>query len=321
MPQVIQNDKYNIDPIYYRLDKAVDTMALLRQNPVEVLKVAEKLAKPIWDEHVSDDEFKITKHRIASFDDYKIPIHLIEPHDLPSKAPCLLYFHGGSFMAPAVEYHKRLMHEYAQKTPCKVLYVDYRLAPQFPFPFGFNDCYACLEWASKNADELQIDANRIAVGGDSSGGTLAAAVAQKARDHNGPHVCFQMLIYPATDSRQNTQSIKKFTETPVWNSRLNALMWQLYLPIQPKEDSAYASPMQAKSFSDLPAAYVEIAQFDPLHDEGKNYAQALKDADVPVEFYETKGTVHAFDILGNTKVTQKSLLKRVNALRAVFSKF
>jgi acetyl esterase/lipase len=312
------HDKYGIDPMYYRLDKAVDTMALLRQDPVAVLKIAAGLAKPLWKSHVSDEEFTITWHHVASFDGYKISVHLIEPKGLPQKAPCLLYFHGGGFMAPAVEYHKRLMHEYAQKTPCKVLYVDYRLAPQYRFPFGFNDCYATLEWVSKNVDALQIDPAKIALGGESAGAALVASVAQKARDINVPKVCFQMLCCPVTDSCQTTESIKKFDETPVWNSKLNALMWQLYLPKNPKENLAYASPMHAKSFTNLPATYLETAEFDPLHDEGKNYANALTNAEVPVEYYETKGTVHAYDILANTKATKTSMARRIAALKKAF---
>jgi acetyl esterase len=304
--------------MYYRLDKAVDTMALLRQDPVAVLKLAAGSAKPIWKSHVSDEEFIVTWHKFASFDDRKIIVHLIAPKDLTQKAPCIIYFHGGGFIAPAVEYHKRLMHEYAQKVPCKVLYVDYRLAPRHRFPSGFNDCYAALEWVSKNADDLEINSYKIALCGDSAGGALAAAVAQKARDVKGPKVCFQMLCYPVTDNRQNTDSVKKFVDTPVWNSKLNALMWKLYLPRRPKEILAYASPMRAESFSNLPAAYLETAEFDPLHDEGVNYANALKIAGVAVECYETKGTVHSFDALPETDITKTSVARRIAVLRKAF---
>lgn len=256
--------------------------------------------------------------RIVGYDGNLISVRVFSPSSKEAQMPCLVYFHGGGFLIPAAPYHWKLANLYALKTPCKVVFVDYRLAPQHPFPTGLMDCYSALQWVDKNAVLLGIDRNRIAIGGDSAGGNLAATVALMARDQGGVSPCFQMLIYPVTDRRMQTASMQEFSNTPMWNSTLNRKMWELYLPIAPKPPE-YASPMEAPSLEGLPPAYLETAEIDCLRDEGIAYAEALQQAGVPVTLHQTKGTLHGFDMILHSPIVKVCIEERVKALRNAFS--
>ena len=172
----------------------------------------------------------------------------------------------------------------------------------------------------ENAEKFKIDKNRIALGGDSAGGALATAVAQMARDRKGPEVIFQMLIYPVTDSRQKTESIKKFVDTPLLNSKVNKGMWKLYLKDSVKGNKAYAAPNEAEGFSDLPSAYIEVAEFDCLRDEGLEYAKSLEEAGVEVKVREVKGAIHDFEIAKNSDYIKEVIKSRGETLKEAFER-
>jgi acetyl esterase len=258
------------------------------------------------------------KKEIPAYQNGTIELTVFEPNAIAQNAPCLIYFHGGAFVMKASPYHKNLICEYALKTPCKVIFVDYRLAPKFPFPVGLEDCYCAFEWICRNSDALGIDKNKIAVAGDSAGGALAAAVCLMARDKAAQSICFQMLVYPVTDARQITESIKNYVDTPMWNSRLNKKMWELYLRDGVPIKREYLSPMEAASLDNMPASYVEVSEFDCLHDEGINFAEALKNSGVQVELNKTKGTVHGFDVAEKSEIVRRCVEKRIAALKNAF---
>jgi acetyl esterase/lipase len=260
----------------------------------------------------------VTKKEIPGYQNRMTHLTIFEPEKVDEKAPCLIYFHGGAFVLKAAPHHKHLMCEYALKTPCKVIFVDYRLAPKYAFPVGVEECYGVLEWVYNNADSLGIDKGKIAVGGDSAGGAIAAAVSMMARDRKGPEICFQMLIYPVTDSRQITDSMKNFTDTPLWNSKLTEKMWELYLNDGCPINRAYAAPMEATSFENLPKAYVEVSEFDCLRDEGINYGEALLKGGCEVELNKTLGTVHGFEIEAKSELVRQIVKNRVEVLKKVF---
>lgn len=264
------------------------------------------------------DGSRETKKKIKGYLNGGIELTIIEPKEIEKKAPCLIYLHGGAFALKAAPYHKKLACEYALKTPCKVIFVDYRLAPKYAFPVGVEDCYAAFEWVYKNANELGIDNKRIAIGGDSAGGALAAAVSLMARDRKAPGICFQMLIYPVTDARQTTDSIKNYTDTPMWNSKLNEKMWKLYLKNGVDNKREYASPMEAASLENLPDSYVEVSEFDCLRDEGISFAKALQETGIHVELYKSEGTVHGFDIAEKSEIVHQSVTRRIDALKEAF---
>ena len=261
---------------------------------------------------------RVSHHFITSFDGANVKVSIYEPQDIESKSPCLVYYHGGAFVMRAMSSHMHHMAEYALNARCKVVFVHYRLALEHPFPKGVEDCYSGLIWAHNNAVKLGIDPERLAVGGDSAGGCLAAAVALMARDRKGPPLRLQMLIYPALDVSQSSDSAKQFVDVPIWNSLLNEQMWNFYLRDGDFGMLQYASPAMAESIQNTPPAYIETAEFDCLRDEGISYAKALRASGVRAHLEETKGTVHAYDGVNKSSITQVSKQKRVEALREAF---
>ena len=290
--------------------------------PIQNAKMAgwmgSKMKPPRWVQKNRDCEVSIKKENIKSYDDAEISVVVIDPYGLEEVSPCLVYYHGGGFFFEGAGYHYKLAKQYALECECRVIFVQYRLAPKNPHPTPAEDCYAALRWTFENAERLKIDQEKIAVGGDSAGGALAAAVCQMARDRGTDMPLFQLLVYPVTDRRMNYDSCRKYTDTPMWNAKLSVKMWQGYVQDENAPDIAYASPMEAQSFEKLPSAYVETAEFDCLHDEGKAYAEALRKADVSVELNETRGTMHGFDIVQKAQTTKAALAARIAFMKKVF---
>jgi acetyl esterase/lipase len=253
--------------------------------------------------------------KIPSFDGAQIPIEIAVPAGVGDNAPCLLYFHGGAFFIGGAPPNKNKAFALGKAAQCKILYVDYRLSGKHPFPYGVEDCYAALKWIHYNADPLGIDRERIVVYGESAGGALSAAVAQMARDRGDVHVHAQMLIYPVLDCSGSTESARTFTDTPIWRTEANAQMWKVYLRNCQRPYSPYAAPMLADSLCDLPSAYIETAEFDPLRDEGIAYARRLQTDGVPVELVETRRTVHGYDMIANNEIVQQSFRRRCEFLK------
>ena len=248
----------------------------------------------------------------------RISALLLTPDGVGDNAPCLVYFHGGGFVMEAAPSHYALMAEYAVGARCKVLFVRYRLAPKHAFPVPMQDCFSAYQWVRQNADALGVNPARIAVGGDSAGGCLAAAICLMAQDKGVPLPSFQMLIYPVLDRRMQTASMQRFTDTPMWNMRLNEKMWQWYLPEQTTLDIAYASPAEAATLAGLPDTYLETAEFDCLRDEGVAYANALQSVGCTVEWNDTSGTMHGFDGVLNSPTVRACVKRRVGALQRAF---
>ena len=241
------------------------------------------------------------------------------PKDVGKNAPCLVYCHGGGFVIPAAPYHYSLAREYAQRANCKVLFVDYRLAPKHPFPIPPEDCYAAYCWAIENAVNLSIDANRIAVAGDSAGGALATVICLMAKDREQIMPCGQMLIYPVTGLGVEPESWKKYTDTPMCNSRDGEKYDKYYMQDSTAGKHEYACPAEAESLADLPAAYIETAEFDCLRDSGILYAERLRKFGVPAELYNTEGTMHGFDIVLDSSIVRACVDRRITFLKKVFS--
>lgn len=211
----------------------------------------------------------------------------------------------------------------------KIIFVHYRTSDRYGFPTPFEDCCSGLQYVCENSSLLGIDRDRLAVGGDSAGGALAAACTLWARDETEIRIAFQMLLYPVTDARMHTVSMTKYTDSPGWNARLNERMWKLYLRNanfgegEQTSDAGYpiwyASPMEAKDFSGLPKAYIEAEEFDCLHDEGLAYGEALRKAGVEVQTEDVKGAFHGFDLFFRAKKTRKMMQLRCQALRKAFA--
>lgn len=262
---------------------------------------------------------RIEQKKLTCRDGEQIGLLLYTPDGLPAQAPCLVYYHGGGFVFGGAPYHYSLACAYAKSVPCKLVFVCYRTAPAHVFPTPLRDCADALLWVHENAQTLGVDKNRIAVGGDSAGGALAAGVAQIAA-RNGLSLAFQLLVYPVTDCRMQTRSNRLYTDTPMWNARLSEKMWKLYLPDGNACDreSGLAAPALAQSLVGLADAYVETAEFDCLHDEGIAYAEALQESGVPVCVRQTKGTMHGFDICTWAKPVKQTVAARIAFMQKHF---
>jgi acetyl esterase len=263
----------------------------------------------------------VTRTAILSTDDYPVRILIIRPETLKSPAPALVYYHGGAFvMKPAPQHFENAL-RYAREAECLVIFVEYRLAPKYPFPAGFNDCHAALRWALSNAQDLGLDKGRIVVGGDSAGGSLAAGVAQRALQEDGIALRGQLLIYPCVDLVCSRPSVAAFANVPPFKGASVVSTAETYLgrPIA-AGIPRYASPLYG-DLSELAPAYVETAEFDLLHDQGTAYAQALTDKGIEVELNEVKGGVHGFDLLAaDSSVSKDAMQRRIQFLRRVFAR-
>lgn len=278
--------------------------------------IGERMHAPRWLFH--DPKLDVYSRHLPVSDTEEMEILCIAPRGVVTDA-ALVYYHGGGFLFGAAGYHYRLAREYALRTPCCILFVQYRLAPRAPFPLPVEDAYAALQWTVENALRLGISEDKIAVGGDSAGGALATAVSLMARDRMGFCPRFQLLVYPVTDRRMQSASMHRYTDTPMWNSKLNHLMWMGYLPNLSAGTISYASPAEAESLADLPPAYVETAEFDCLRDEGIAYAHALRDAGVPAVLCNTRGTMHGFDIAENAHTSRVAVARRIKYMRSMFA--
>jgi acetyl esterase len=208
--------------------------------------------------------------------------------------PGLLFFHGGGFVVCDLDSHDSTCRELANGADCVVVSVDYRLAPEAKFPAAPEDCYAATEWVANNAESLGIDVNRIGVAGDSAGGNLAAVVALMCRDRKGPKLVHQLLIYPVTDHRFDTASYKDNGVGFFLTEQMMRWFWQHYLESESDGDDPMASPLRAPDLSQLPSATVLTAQYDPLRDEGRAYAERLEEAGVATTQTEYPGVFHGF---------------------------
>ncbi|MDD3109373.1 MAG: alpha/beta hydrolase [Eubacteriales bacterium] len=268
--------------------------------------------------HPPGREVKVKKHTITPRSGGIFTAITIEPAGLARPSPCLVFYHGGAFMLRAAPHHYALAKQFALKTPCRVILPDYRLAPRHPFPAAVEDCYAAYEWALTNARALGIDPGRIALGGGSAGGNLAAAVSMMAHDRKIPQPCFQMLLYPVIDRRMESGSMRAHQRTPMWNARLNRRMWETYLPKSTDCPVHYASLMEAPSLKGLPDTYLETAETDPLRDEGIAFAQALGAQGAAVQLCQVSGAPHGFDLMKNSSLAKRCVEDRVTALRQAF---
>lgn len=263
-------------------------------------------------------EVKAGKRLIASGQGDEVSLTVIKPPGLRAPAPCLVFYHGGAFVLEAAPHHYSLAARLAQEASCIVILPRYRLAPRHPYPVPLEDCFTAYEWVRAHAAVLGIDPCRIAVGGDSAGGNLAAAACLLARDRKTPPPCFQLLLYPVTDRRMESASMRAFRDTAMWNAGLNREMWKRYLPGCASWPIYYASPMEARSLADLPDAYLETAELDPLWDEGVAYAEALRNAGAEVQLVRVRRAFHGFDLMKNSGLVAQRVIDRARALKQAF---
>jgi acetyl esterase len=238
-----------------------------------------------------------------------------EPTATP--VPAMLWIHGGGFVLGDAEGDLASPSRLAAELAIVVVSVEYRLAPEYPYPAGFEDCYAALTWMAGASVELGIDVDRLAVGGISAGAGLAAAVALAVRDRGGPALRLQLLETPVVDDRVESPSMQAFNDTPLWTRENAKLSWTAYLgEDRPDPVPAYAAPIRADDLSGLPPAFVVTCEFDPLRDEGIAYAQRLIAAGVPTDLHHYARTFHGSSGAGaGTRISARMIADRIDAVR------
>ena len=248
--------------------------------------------------------FSNIKNITAEINSEKIPIRIYTPKD-GEKFPIIIYSHGGTWIAGNLDTHDKVCRKLSENAKSIVISVDYRLAPENPFPAGLNDVYNILKWTYENAKSINGDENHIAMVGDSAGGNLSAAVSLMARDQNGPHITCQVLIYPSTNiSELNTQSWSYFANDFNISKEDMEKYISLYIPRKEDRKNPYASPLLAKDFSKLPNTLVIIAEIDPLRDEGEAYGNKLKETGIKTDIIRFNGVTHGFITMD--KITDKA---------------
>ncbi|MFH0516157.1 alpha/beta hydrolase [Streptomyces sp. M41] len=288
------------------------------QESRDALRRAYRISRALRGRNAPDDGLEVTDREIpARAGSPDIPVRIYARSGSEGPVPALLFFHGGGFVTGNLDTEDDRCREYARRTGVTVISVDYRLAPEHPFPCAFEDCYDALVWVAGHAAELGIDGERMAVGGTSAGGALTAAVTLASRDLGGPPVVYQMLLYPVIDHAMTSRSMKEFEATPGWHARNNVHMWRHYLGTDaPEKVSPYAAPAEAGDLTGLPPAYLMTIEFDPLRDEGLDFGRRLLAAGVSVQVHHLPGTFHGFDAAAPQSVVGRRALDEQCAVLA-----
>ena len=248
-----------------------------------------------------------------------IPVRIYTPEG-NGPLPVLLFFHGGGWVVGNLDMEHHVCIALAHKTPCIVVSVDYRLAPEHPFPAAPEDCYAALEWVAAEADSFGGDKRRIALSGESAGGNLAAVLALMSKHRRGPSAALQVLFNPATNLAEfDTASHREFAEGFLLTRADMEGTRSLYVPDAKELGNPYASPLLADDLSGLPPALVITAGCDPLRDDGERYAKRLEEAGVPVKYTCYEDMIHGFlFFLRKSKRTSQALEEAAQELRKAF---
>lgn len=304
----------------YRFDSELEKFIPLIKdtdftNPVQARQDYEARVKAMVPE-VKTEGLIIEDRLIPGYENEPdVRVRIYKPEKLEQNGAALLQIHGGGFVIGSLETEHAVAARHAREMGVVVVSVDYRLAPEHPYPCGLHDCYAALVWLHESVDEFSLDTTRIGIYGVSAGGGLAAGLTLMVRELNGPAICFQCLNIPELDDRLQTTSAIEFVDTPIWNRPKAELSWTYYLGSQLERGSddvpLTAAPARANDLSGLPPAYICVMEFDPLRDEGIHYAMELMQQGVPVELHAFPGTFHGsaqFPVAISKRQMQEMLL-------------
>jgi acetyl esterase len=282
-------------PLDPQAQKVVDTIAALNLKPIkdstpaearEAMRTRTAALGPV------EDVPAVADHRVP-VPGGEITVRVYAPAGV-GPHPVLVFYHGGGWVIGDLYTHDGLCRSIVNAAGCAVASVDYRLAPEFTFPVAVEDSYTALKWVAANAPRLGLDSARVAVGGDSAGGNLAAVMALLSRDRRGPRILLQVLVYPVTNHDFGTTSYRENATGYVLTTEDMRWFWRHYLSREEQGQEVSASPFRAKSLADLPPALVITAGCDPLRDEGEAYAARLRDAGAPVTLTQYPGMFHGF---------------------------
>ncbi|MEV8374545.1 alpha/beta hydrolase [Kribbella sp. NPDC056861] len=286
--------------------------------PLYTQSLAEARAADLASIQAGGGEVEPVRHvRDLVMEESGIPLRIYRPAG-DGPLPTLVYFFGGGWTLGSIETSDGVCRQLANLVPCQVITVGYRLAPENPFPTAVNDCHRATQWIAAHAVELGVDVARIAVGGDSAGGNLAAATTLLARE-SGPALAAQLLVYPNTLYGSDTASMRAGDDPYLFNRTSVNWYWQHYLTDEADGTNPLASPLLAASHAGLPPAFIITAEFDPLRDEGEFYAEKLYAAGVPTELTRYDGMAHGFYTMSGVLPTaRKALTESAGWLRRTF---
>jgi acetyl esterase len=282
-------------PIDPQAQRVLDATAALGLPPIEKMSPAEA-RESMRSRTAALGPFE----EVARVQDHRVPVaggEIVARAYTPAGKgpfPAYIYFHGGGWVIGDIETHDGICRSLANASGAVVISVDYRLAPEHKYPVAAEDSYAATEWVVRESAKLGIDPRRIAVGGDSAGGNLAAAVCLMSRDRNGPAIALQVLVYPVTQYGLDTRSYRDYADGYLLTRNGMRWFWDHYLKRSEDGAEAYASPLSAPRLDGLPPALIITAEFDPLCDEGEAFAARLRQSGVPVTLTRYPGMVHGF---------------------------
>jgi acetyl esterase len=272
---------------------------------------------------VKEEPIHRVSDRLIPGPDRPIPLRVYEPRAArpDERLPVLMWFHGGGFVIGDLDTHDTACRRLAKEGDCLVVAVDYRLAPESKFPAAVEDCMAALRWVALQGIEIGADVTRIGVGGDSAGGNLAAVCALLARDEGFPKLSHQLLIYPCTAPEPETRSHKLFAEGHLLTRKTITWFYAQYLRNSRDTQDFRFGPLIADDLAGVPPAFVLVAGYDPLRDEGVQYATRLVEAGIDVTFVNMAGMIHGFYImLGAVDAASDAIRQSGVALRKAFAR-
>ncbi|MCR4656734.1 MAG: alpha/beta hydrolase [Lachnospiraceae bacterium] len=316
-PEKKQKGRYAIDPELEELYKIPVAKSRFQ------VKMVQLLYGRLVDKQRSTDSLKVTKIKIPCSCAPKGYVSVLKyipaVNDNTETAPAVLFMHGGAFMLPALPYHYRLAEAVALRTGCTVFFTLQHLGPKYALPLPIREAYEVYGYLLQNGKDLKIDTGRIVAMGDSSGGTMTAALSLLAREHGITPPAGQVLLYPSIGLDHETQSMKDYRDVPVVNSEAIEAYHRM---LRSDKDAAefFVHPASAASLENLPPAYVETAEFDALRDEGIEYAGLLEKNGCDVTLNRTKGTVHAFDMAKDSRVLAEAMDQRMAFINRVINR-
>ena len=296
----------------------LDYMAKMETTPLHELSPREARANEMLVLEPGPEMFRVDDMTIPG-PAGDLPIRLYQPVEADA-GPALVWFHGGGWVLGNIDMDDGTCRRIAQRAGCRVVSVEYRLAPEAKFPAAPEDCYVAVEWLSEHGDSIGVEGHTLAVGGDSVGGTLAAAVCQMARDRGGPAIRHQLMVCPVMDRDFSTASYLECGNSYRPTTHLMKWFWNHYLDDPADASDPRAAPLQTRNFSNLPPATIIIAEYDVLRNEGEEYGARLEEAGVDATVSRYDGTIHLLVLLADRiDKGQLALDQLAAALRAALA--